>query len=182
MALDKDHAPEQLELADGESNETMQLEAKREQLLHAINSCQLNTIEERVAWLLNHFPKTRDSDIGLQIRYWQNFQPDLFDGGEISVLAYYRLARLTTLTRARATIQNKLKLFQASDEVKVRRKQLQASEHKNALKKLSNYHVYSVFVDESGKTQDNLIVGSMWFLNSPETFRIHKMVEKVVTF
>jgi hypothetical protein len=176
MALDKDHAPEQLELADGESNETMQLEAKREQLLHAINSCQLNTIEERVAWLLNHFPKTRDSDIGLQIRYWQNFQPDLFDGGEISVLAYYRLARLTTLTRARATIQNKLKLFQASDEVKVRRKQLQASEHKNALKKLSNYHVYSVFVDESGKTQDNLIVGSMWFLNSPETFRIHKMV------
>jgi len=76
MALDKDHAPEQLELSDGESNETMQLEAKREQLLHAINSCQLNTIEERVAWLLNHFPKTRDSDsLAPPAKEFVHFQP-----------------------------------------------------------------------------------------------------------
>ena len=92
MALNEDEAPEQLELTAGTSNEAAQLEAKRESLVHAINSCQLNTIEERVAWLLNHFPKTRDSDIGLQIRYWQNFQSDHFDGGEISVSDYYRLA------------------------------------------------------------------------------------------
>ena len=176
MALNEDEAPEQLELTAGTSNEAAQLEAKRESLVHAINSCQLNTIEERVAWLLNHFPKTRDSDIGLQIRYWQNFQSDHFDGGEISVSDYYRLAKLTTLTRARATIQNKLKLFQACDEVKKRRKQLQESEHNRALKKRANYHQYSIYVDESGKTQDNLVVGSLWFLNSSETVRLHAIV------
>ncbi len=169
---------EQLELTDGEAVKASRLQEKRDGLIHAVNSCELNTVEERVAWILNHFPKTRDSDIGLQIRYWQNFQSDLFNNGDFSILDYYRLARLTTLTRARATIQNKLKLFQASDEVKVRRKQLQANERDNALKKRPNYHVLSVFVDEAGKTQGNLVVGSMWFLNSPETFRIHTIVNE----
>ena len=176
MALEENQATKQLELSDGATNEIALLETKRESLWRAINSCQLNTIEERVAWLLNHYPKTRDSDIGLQIRYWQQFQPDLFNGGEVSVRDYYRLVRLTTLTRARATIQNKLNLFQASDEIKRRRKQLQESERDNASKKRSNYHVYSIFVDESGKTDKNLIVGGLWFLNSPETFRIHTLV------
>jgi hypothetical protein len=110
------------------------LEAKREQLLRAINSSTLNTMEERVAWLLNNFPKTRDSDITLQIRYWQNFQSDRFGGPEISIWDYYRLARLTSLTRARATIQNKLKLFQASEAVAVHRGQLEKGERANALK------------------------------------------------
>jgi hypothetical protein len=181
MAPNQTETPEQMELSessagDGSQNEESLLEAKRDSLRNAIDSCCLNTIEERVAWLLNHEPKTRDSDIRLQIRYWQHFQPKHFDGDAISVTDYYRLARLTTLTRARATIQNKLKLFQASEEVKRRRKQLQEGERQNANKKRSNYHVYSVFVDESGKTQDHLIVGSLWFLNSPETFRIHTKV------
>src|SRR5690606_38926562 len=111
MALNEDDPPEQLELASGADNGEAKLEAKRESLMRAVHSSQLNTIEERVAWLLNKFPTTRDSDITLQIRYWQNFEPDRFGGGEITVSNYYRLARLTTLTRARATIQNKLKLF-----------------------------------------------------------------------
>lgn len=128
MPLEENDAPEQLELSSNSSNDAATLEAKREQLLRAINSSQLDTMEERVAWLLNNFPKTRDSDITLQIRYRQNFQSDRFTGGEISVSDYYRLAKLTSLTRARATIQNKLKLFQASEEVAVRRRQLEKGE------------------------------------------------------
>jgi hypothetical protein len=177
MALDADDAPEQLELASGADNGEAKLEAKRDSLLRAVNSSQLNTIEERVAWLLNQFPKTRDSDITLQIRYWQNFEPDRFGGGDIAVSDYYRLAKLTTLTRARATIQNKLKLFQACDEVKKHRKQLQEGERANALKKRPNCHQYTIYIDESGKTQDNLIVGSMWYLNGAETLKIYKLVE-----
>ena len=175
MALDEDHAPEQLELAGSADRDEAKLEAKRESLLHAVNSSQLNTIEERVAWLLNQFPKTRDSDITLQIRYWQNFQPDRFSGSEISVSDYYRLAKLTTLTRARATIQNELKLFQACDEVKKHRKQLQDGERANALKKRPNCHQYAIYIDESGKNQDNLIVGSLWYLNGAETIKIYRV-------
>ena len=127
-----------------------------------------------MAWLLNNFPNTRDSDITLQIRYWLNFESNLFDGEPISIRNYYRLQKLTSLARARATIQNDLKLFQASDEIKKRRKQKQDNEHDNAVKKRANYHRYVVFIDESGKTQDYLVVGSMWFLHGPETLRIYR--------
>jgi Protein of unknown function (DUF3800) len=178
MVLNEDDASKQLELASTADNDEAKIEAKRESLLRAVNSSQLSTIEERVAWLLNQFPKTRNSDITLQIRYWQNFQSDRFGGGEIAVSDYYRLAKLTTLTRARAIIQNKLKLFQACDEVKKRRKQLQESEHANARKKRPNCHQYIIYIDESGKTQDNLIVGSMWYLNGAETLKIYMLVEK----
>lgn len=177
MALNEDDAPEQLELASAADNDEAKLEARRESLLRAVNSSQLNTIEERVAWLLNQFPKTRDSDITLQIRYWQNFQTDRFGGGEIAVSDYYRLAKLTTLTRARATIQNGLKLFQACDEVKKRRKQLQEGERANALKKHPNCLQYALYVDESGKNQDNLIVGSLWYLNGTETLKLYRLVD-----
>ena len=94
MALNEDDAPERLELASAADNDEAKLEARRESLLRAANSSQLNTIKERVAWLLNQFPKTRDSDITLQIRYWQNFQSDRFGGGEIAVSDYYRLANI----------------------------------------------------------------------------------------
>ena len=177
MALNEDEASEQLELTSNSNGGEEKLAARREKLLHAVNSSELNTMEEQVAWLLNNYPKTRDSDITLQIRFWQNFQSDRFGGGEISVSDYYRLAKLTSLTRARATIQNKLKLFQASDEVKKHRKQLEKGEHANALKKRPNCHQYTIYVDESGKTQDNLIVGSMWYLNGAETRKIYWLVE-----
>jgi hypothetical protein len=113
----------------------------------------------------------------LQIRYWKNFQTNLFAGGEIGISEYYRLAKLTTLTRARATIQNGLKLFQATDEVKKRRKQLQEGERANAIKKRPNCRQYAIYMDESGKNQDNLIVGSMWFLHSMETLKIHQLLD-----
>jgi hypothetical protein len=177
MALNEDEAPEQLELSNDAVQKAAKLEARRERLLHAVSSCQLNTMEERVAWLLNHYPKTRDSDITLQIRFWQNFQADRFEGGDISVSDYYRLAKLTSLTRARALVQNKLKLFQASEEVQKHRKQLEKGERANALKKRPNCHQYTIYVDESGKTQDNLIVGSMWYLNGAETMKIYQIVQ-----
>ena len=177
MVPNEEEAPEQTELSKDPATEATTQDARRERLLHAVNSCQLNTMEERVAWLLNHYPKTRDSDLTLQIRFWQNFQADRFEGGDISVSNYYRLAKLTSLTRARALIQNKLKLFQASEEVKKHRKQLEKGERANALKKRPNCHQYTIYVDESGKTQDHLIVGSMWYLNGAETMKIYQLVE-----
>jgi hypothetical protein len=175
MAISED-APEQLELPNQASTELDTIEARREKILHAINSSELNTMEERVAWLLNNFPKTRDSDITLQIRYWQNFESDRYDGGDISLSDYYRLAKLTSLTRARATIQNKLGLFQASEEVLRHRKKLEVNEKANALRKRPNCHQYAVYVDESGKTQNNLIVGSLWYLNGAETTKIYRLI------
>jgi hypothetical protein len=172
---------QQLELATTSVSNPSDTDIKRQHLLSAVSSCKLNTIEERVAWLLNHYPNTRDSDVTLQIRYWQTFEPKRYDGWPISIRDYYRLAKLTSLARARATIQNELKLFQASSEVKKRRKQLQGDEHVNALSKRANFHKFIIYVDESGKTQDNLVVGSVWFLNGNETFEIYKTIDALKT-
>lgn len=154
------------------------LEERKDRLLRAVNSSRLNTMEEKVAWLLNSFPKTRDSDITLQIRYWQNFQRDLYDGSGISIRKYYQLARLTSLTRARAVIQNQLRLFQASSDVKRRRQQLEEGERANATRQRPNCHQLAIFIDEGGKTQEHLVVGSMWYLNSAESLKIYQLVDR----
>lgn len=48
--------------------------ARREALLNAVSSCELNTIETRVAWLMNHFPNTRNSDLAL-LTFPPTFRP-----------------------------------------------------------------------------------------------------------
>jgi hypothetical protein len=55
----------QLELANSASEPTSsaQTDEKREALMKAVSACELNTVETRVAWLMNHFPNTRDSDL-----------------------------------------------------------------------------------------------------------------------
>jgi len=64
---------------------------------------------------------TRDSDVTLQLRYWEQFEKDLYDGRAITPSDLYKLTRLTSLSRARAKIQNTFGLFAASDEVRARR-------------------------------------------------------------
>jgi hypothetical protein len=175
-AENEDPVLQQSELTDAIKSVSLEIEQKREALIKSVKACELNTVETKVAWVLNNFPNTRDSDLALQIRFWQHFQSEHFDGSAITVRDYYRLAKLTTLTRARATIQNTLKLFQASDEVKKVRKQLQKGEHDNALKKRASHHHSAIYLDESGKTQDHLVVGSIWFLNGAETLKIHRLL------
>lgn len=82
----------------------------------AVLSAKFDTIQERVAWILNHFPDTRNSDITLQLKYWDRFEPDLYDGRAIEPDDMYKLTRLTSLQRARAKIQNSYGLFQASPD------------------------------------------------------------------
>ncbi len=168
---------EQLELGSTPSSESVRIAAARERVLAAVNSSRLTTMEERVAWLLNNYPNTRDSDITLQIKYWQAFESDHYDGWPLSVREYYRLPKLTSISRARATIQNRLGLFQGSEEVRKRRKQLQDQQHTNAARKRANFRRYTIFVDESGKNEDNLVVGSMWYLEGTETLKIYNLLE-----
>ena len=59
-----------------EEERRAKLEAQREQVILSVNSATLDTIQQRVAWILNHYPEARDSDISLQLRYWEHFEPD----------------------------------------------------------------------------------------------------------
>jgi hypothetical protein len=138
-----------------------QLERERTDLLTRVASAKLSTIGHRIAWVLNHFPKTRSSDIALQIKYWQLF--DKVKNDCIAIEDLYALTRLTSLARARAKIQNEYQLFLADAEVQEHRGTLEEAEKDKALES-TDYPVYAVFLDESGKTSKKLIVGSLWFL------------------
>lgn len=57
------------------------IEKGRGNLLRAMSAGKLDNLQERVAWILNHYPDSRDSDIAPQIKYWETFEPTL-GGGE----------------------------------------------------------------------------------------------------
>src|SRR5438874_208666 len=67
-------------------------------LQSALSSGRLDTIQEKVAWILNRYPSTRDSDVTLQLKYWENFEPDVALGSTIQKQDLYKLARLTSLS------------------------------------------------------------------------------------
>jgi hypothetical protein len=154
-----------------------QLEDEQAKILRSVASARLDTLQERVAWILNHHPGARDSDITLQLIYWKLFDSDIYNGSFIEADDLYRLTRLTSLQRARAKIQNSYKLFQASPEVRRQRGMLEESEKEKAVEQQLSYDVFAVYADESGKTQEYLVVGSVWFLYGPETATMVQEIE-----
>jgi len=143
------------------------LEREKEDLLAHVASSSLSNMHHRVAWLMNHHPDTRNSDISLQIRYWRTFEKDIVSGDYVKLDDLYRLPRLNSLVRARARIQNQYRMFQADPVVREHRGTLEEDEREKAAEN-PDHPVYAVFLDESGKTSNKLIVGSLWFLSSGE--------------
>lgn len=137
---------------------------ERALLVEKVANGDYDTLTARVAFILNHFVASRDSDITLQIRYWNAFESELLSGRVIALEDLYKLTRLTSLSRARAKIQNEYQLFLASEEVRQRRGVLEESERDRQREDRPDYPSYAVYTDESGKTGDHLIVGSMWLL------------------
>ena len=151
------------------SEEEKLKEAKREEeiqeLLNNLSSATVNTLRDKVAWVLNQNPEARDSDITLMLRYWETFESNVYNGQHINPNDLYRLTRLTSISRERARIQNVYKLFQASSEVRQHRGTLSEDEKEKAVEdKPIGYPSVTVYMDESGKNAAQLIVGSVWFL------------------
>jgi hypothetical protein len=160
---------------DANANERKRHE-KRSRILESVTAGNLNTMELRVAWILNNYPEARDSDITLQLAYWRDFAD--YDGGPISAGDLYRLPRLTSLARARATLQNEYRLFVASPEVRKRRGTLSEEERQRASERVPPHPLLLIYADESGKNADYLIWGSVWFLHAPDTLRLTRMVSE----
>ena len=140
------------------------IEKERQEILDNVSSFVVDTIRDKTAWILNHYPEARDNDITLQLKYWETFEGDIYNGHSITPSDYYKLTHLTTLTRARAKIQNEYKLFLAKQEVRERRGTLSEDEKQKAIQDKPNYPVFTVYMDDSGKNADFLIIGSIWFL------------------
>jgi hypothetical protein len=141
----------------------IKIENAKNRMLKQLEEGDFRNLTARVAFILNHYPETRDSDLKLTLKYWETFQNGLFNNGTISRENYLKLEQQSDITRARAKIQNDFGSFIASEEVRQRRTEREQT-FKHAHVELSEdaTPVTYIFCDESGKTQDYVIVGSLW--------------------
>lgn len=138
----------------------------------ALGSQRLDSVRERVAYILNNHPSARNSDKQLALLYWrlfegESFSPDLQD-------RIFKLTHVPTLTRERAKIQNDFRLFQAKPEVQKRR----------GVKQEENFETYApgdeieqrvvVYADENGKNSEVMSVGGIWFLDPDKFYEVYQ--------
>ena len=137
------------------SEESLEKEAERkskaEALWKAVQMGDDKHLTTRVANILNRYPESRNSDITLQIKYWQVYNG--LTSNFVDLTKLYELERLTSISRARAKIQNEYKLFIADTEVRRRRRTLEDVEKEAQLLDKPSYGTINVFADETGKTE-----------------------------
>ncbi len=146
---------------------------EKELLLGKLAANNLKDIRSKVAFILNHYPVTRNTDIKLAFKYWQIFQPEyLHSDGSVDQSKMFKLERMPSLIRARAKIQNEFGLFQADEEVKAKRRTLKFKEKEEQLADKPSVPGIAFYVDESGKNQRYIIVGGMCSANFFRTFQL----------
>ncbi|MEM6328264.1 MAG: DUF3800 domain-containing protein [Bacteroidota bacterium] len=156
------------------------LEAKRARILERVRGGRdFSSLEERVAYVLSQFDATPNSDIALQLQYWEVFEPDLLaSNGMPSQEGYYRATRLTQIVRARRVIQNDLGLFIATvEDVAIKRRQRAEDFRVAHIPQDVSVPAVFVYADESGKNEANLVVGSVWMIAPGEFQRFQAECE-----
>lgn len=144
---------------------------ERRDLLNKVLSGNLETTIERVGFILNNYSDARNSDIELAWVFWKLFENTIFNGEYITKGQLFKLTKLNSLSRCRARIQNEYKLFQADDSVKKYRGVLEEEMKSEAIEqKPSGLPLFSIYIDEAGKTQQYITVGSLWVIDGPSTF------------
>ncbi|CAI8740346.1 DUF3800 domain-containing protein [Brevibacillus sp. IT-7CA2] len=153
-------------------------EKERKHLVSKLAQGNMDHLLTRVASVLNHYQETRNSDITLQTRYWEVFQSDIYNGSVIDPKDMYKLERLTSIARARAKIQNEFKMFLADEEVQVSRRSRQETEKEMQLATKPEIPLISMYCDESGKTGNFAIVGSLWVINKARQTQVRDHFSK----
>jgi hypothetical protein len=150
---------------DKKAEKEKKIELEKQELLNRVVSGNIENIKDRVAFLLNTSNDARNSDRDLAWSYWHTFEFNILDGPNITQEQFKLLTQVSSLSRIRAKIQNEYKLFQADDNVRRFRGVLEEGQKQEAVEdKPSGIGAYFVYIDETGKTQDYLSVGSIWLL------------------
>ncbi|RHW35048.1 DUF3800 domain-containing protein [Oceanobacillus profundus] len=160
----------------GDDEETSEKKAakkrKADALWKAVQMGENKHLTTRVANILNRYPETRNSDITLQIKYWQVY--DQLTSNFLDLTRLYKLERLTSISRARAKIQNEYKLFIADSEVRRKRRTLEEDEKEAQLLDKPSYGTINVFADETGKTEKFVIVAGVWSLSEQLASKVYR--------
>lgn len=155
------------------SPKSERIRKEKENLLNKLAANNMKEIRTRVAYILNHFPETRNSDILLQFKYWKVFQPEVLGADEtVDLTKMFKLERATSIIRARAKIQNEYGLFQADEEIKSMRKSKAIKEKEEQLADKPSLPILSFYLDESSKNQKYIIVGGLCCADSFQLFQL----------
>ena len=148
-------------------------------LVEHLTSSDFADLRTRVAYILNHHKETRNSDVALQLQYWKTFQPELLESNyTLNQKALFQLERLTSISRARAKIQNEYGLFQADEEIKGHRRGKEARQREEELSDKPDIPIITAYIDESGKSDKFLVVGGLWILSAYENYRLRQFMEQ----
>ena len=138
-------------------------EHEKQQFLAKITTDDHKHLLTRVAHVLNRYQQTRNSDITLMLKYWEVYHSDAYKAGDaVTPDLLYRLERLTSITRARAKIQNEYRLFKGDEEVRRFRKNNEEIEKEIQLSTKPDVPTVSIYCDETGKTrsiQSSVVIG-----------------------
>ncbi len=151
---------------ENEDTKTAKKEKEREEILQRLSSHNLQNTRDKVAFILNTNLQARNSDKVLVWEYWTHYNEDVIKGGVLSFENFLKATSIKSISRIRAKIQNEYKLFEADESVKRHRAILQEGFSLDAIEdRPEGTGTYAVYIDETGKTQDYLAVGSLWLLD-----------------
>lgn len=157
-------------------NKKERIDNEIQELKKTLAGGSYETTKDRVAGILNLFPHTRNSDVALTIKYWELFQRDIYHPDAVKPADLFKLERLTTVARIRAKIQNEYGLFLANEGVRKHRRKREETVREDMLTDVPELPVIEVYTDETGKTDDYVIVGAVWFLNGKSTFDLYQII------
>ena len=154
----------------------LRLEQEAQALQASIKEGALTDLKTRVAWVLNLYPHTRNSDIALSLKYWELYQPDVYNSTSLVPRDLFRLERTNNITRVRAKIQNEYQLFPADDAIKNHRKQHEEEIREEVIEDKPARNISYVFADETGKNQDYVCVAAVWVMTGYSVFKVSQSI------
>lgn len=163
------------ELAEREAK-LAKLEKEKKELLASLAGGDFSTLKTKVAYILNLYPQARNSDITLSIKYWEIFQPEIYNESGILPKDLFKLERLHYIVRARAKIQNEYELFTTDSPVRRFRKKHEEEMQEEVIKDATPRKVITVFSDETGKNHDYVIVASVWALTGRAVYTVSQSI------
>lgn len=154
------------------------IQKEKEELLASLAGANFSNQRTKVAYILNIYPDTRNSDVTLALKYWEVFQPDIYSPHGIMPKDLFKLERMHYLVRARAKIQNEYRLFLANENIRRFRRKHEDTMTEEVVADVNPRKLISVFADETGKTQDFVIVASTWVLTGRAIVIVSKAIQE----
>lgn len=154
------------------------IEKEKRELLASLAGGDFSTQKTKVAAILNLYPESRNSDVTLALKYWETFQPGIYNKHGILPKDLFKLERFHYIVRARAKIQNEYGLFQADARVKHHRKKNEEVMYDAVLEDAAPRKVIHIYADETGKTHDFAIVAAVWVLTGRAVFTVTQAISE----